>query len=787
MAQPPKYERQNDFQTDLGTAHGTALDDDFDTARVSINALIDNIGLIQRDDGELANASVTPDTLDSAVKALIAADWTVKGEWTTATAYVIGDLVEENNESYVCAIAHTSGTFATDDTAGKWSRLSGVSLADLSSVLNGYGASLIGIEDAAGNFTATDVEEALAELDAQDTMHKADLASTTASKGAALVGYKSPLTGGVGRTVQGKLEDTVSVFDFMTTAQIADVKAGTALVDVTSPIQAALDSGAKKIYFPEGTYKVTAEMTRNSDVELVFDIHSAIDATDALFSGNSVFHFSGSLVQIEELGANAVRGSRQITFASAPSLSVGDIFCIFNPTNSSWSGFRTNYFAGEWCEVEDVSGTTVTLKTALYDAYVVADVDVYRMDYVTPVLRNMHIDGDVSQDLVRLTLTAYADIEAYSSTHSNKSGVVLDRTFATTIRAKYTNNVGDGGDDYGLSIGGSQHTRVYGGNLYARRHAVTVGGGSSIGCVPDRDVKIFDAVISNDVASGTFAADLHGNTEDCEYIDCTIYGGSSLQGKNNRYVNCKIFNESLGMCGYAAEMKGGLFEYINCRFYTRVNPQTNTRGVIDFGGNSSPITADTVEDVTIRLRGCTFEGENLSGTTSFLLFRNNGATVKVNIDIQDLTLNVNNLGQIVFTDLVTGTADSDFMIVDAVTGGPSGLLLCSHSGGDYSGFPHRLQRQSGTEVAACTSGQTFAEATNSVTFRYAYPRIPTATIGISSTDGTAKSLFGGRVLTPVVYAVTATTMRPAVRASAETNFSSTENVLLHWTAEIREC
>lgn len=49
----------------------------------------------------------------------------------------------------------------------------------------------------------------------------------------------------------------VSVFNYMTEAQIADVLANTYAENVTAPVQAALDSGAKSIYFPAGTYKVS--------------------------------------------------------------------------------------------------------------------------------------------------------------------------------------------------------------------------------------------------------------------------------------------------------------------------------------------------------------------------------------------------------------------------------------------------------------------------------------------------------------------------------------------------
>jgi hypothetical protein len=61
-------------------------------------------------------------------------------------------------------------------------------------------------------------------------------------------------TGAVTRTTQNKLRDFVSVFDFMTVAQIADVVGRTASVNVAVPVQAALDSGAAKIIFPKGKY-----------------------------------------------------------------------------------------------------------------------------------------------------------------------------------------------------------------------------------------------------------------------------------------------------------------------------------------------------------------------------------------------------------------------------------------------------------------------------------------------------------------------------------------------------
>ncbi len=44
----------------------------------------------------------------------------IQDTWVTSTAYVVGQAVAKNGYRYKCAIAHTSGQFATDLTAGKW-------------------------------------------------------------------------------------------------------------------------------------------------------------------------------------------------------------------------------------------------------------------------------------------------------------------------------------------------------------------------------------------------------------------------------------------------------------------------------------------------------------------------------------------------------------------------------------------------------------------------------------------------------------------------------------------
>lgn len=74
-------------------------------------------------------------------------------------------------------------------------------------------------------------------------------AALAASSGATLIGYQS-------RSVDDRLRDVMSVLDGMTATQIADVRAGTAAVDVTAAVQATINAAGatKTLEWPAGTY-----------------------------------------------------------------------------------------------------------------------------------------------------------------------------------------------------------------------------------------------------------------------------------------------------------------------------------------------------------------------------------------------------------------------------------------------------------------------------------------------------------------------------------------------------
>ncbi len=128
MSQPTPYVPANNFAQDeranaggRSTIRTDRLDAELAAIALTDSQILINLALIQRDDGKLRDGLVEPYNLSAATKAYtLATKWTARGLWTTATAYAVSDMVDVAGAAYICAVAHTSGVFATDYAAGKW-------------------------------------------------------------------------------------------------------------------------------------------------------------------------------------------------------------------------------------------------------------------------------------------------------------------------------------------------------------------------------------------------------------------------------------------------------------------------------------------------------------------------------------------------------------------------------------------------------------------------------------------------------------------------------------------
>jgi hypothetical protein len=161
---PTRFDPPYDFSSELGTEHGTHLDATFDDLKVTSDSIINDLALIQRDDGVLGNQTVHPDALTTATRALLAAGTGIpRGEWASSTNYALKDVISRGASlSYMAAAAHTSGAnFSVDLANGLWILLqNSLAAAD---------AATVTFTPAAG-ISAVTVQGALLELDSEKAL-----------------------------------------------------------------------------------------------------------------------------------------------------------------------------------------------------------------------------------------------------------------------------------------------------------------------------------------------------------------------------------------------------------------------------------------------------------------------------------------------------------------------------------------------------------------------------------------------------------------------------------------
>lgn len=115
MSQPTPYTPNADFsQQEANNASGrstvntAALDAEFAAIETTLDQTLENIQLIQRDDGKLGDVLVevrclAPDVLN------IMGGFNITGLWTPATSYEVNDICSNGDYTYVCKTSHVSG------------------------------------------------------------------------------------------------------------------------------------------------------------------------------------------------------------------------------------------------------------------------------------------------------------------------------------------------------------------------------------------------------------------------------------------------------------------------------------------------------------------------------------------------------------------------------------------------------------------------------------------------------------------------------------------------------
>jgi len=257
MAQPTPYNRLYNF-TDFQTVNpttplpATQVDNELNAVALTVGQLRGNIALIQRDDGALANQTVTTDSLSAGVLAMIAqGEYVPRGAWATTTVYAIGDVVTFNAATYLALVAHTaSATFAADLAANKWLLIANGALSGGATAVDLYEGT--GSQTAFtlsytynGNNSATVFVGGVAQIPTQDfSISGTTITFVTAPPAPAIAGRKNVMVRGAGVEAQlAGVNATTSAANAANSASSASTSATAASASAaTASTQAANSS-----------------------------------------------------------------------------------------------------------------------------------------------------------------------------------------------------------------------------------------------------------------------------------------------------------------------------------------------------------------------------------------------------------------------------------------------------------------------------------------------------------------------------------------------------------------
>lgn len=169
--------------------NATALDDEFSHISESINQIINNQKLLQRDDGRLKDTVVEVHTLSREVLMLLG-NYRLRGAWVALTEYTVGDVTINNGLMYVCAIAHVSDSLFMEQP--NWRQFGFAGSADAAqaaaqaiSAASNAAMSATSAQNAAGTSTTKAAEASASATSAMNSAATAQTSASTASSSAA--------------------------------------------------------------------------------------------------------------------------------------------------------------------------------------------------------------------------------------------------------------------------------------------------------------------------------------------------------------------------------------------------------------------------------------------------------------------------------------------------------------------------------------------------------------------------------------------------------------------------
>ncbi len=384
-------------------------------------------------------------------------------------------------------------------------------------------------------------------------------------------------------------------------------------------LQAALTAASasrSRIVVQPGTYSLRNEVSLPDgsfvDLEImagaVLDFRALIDlpSREACIT---IGTDSAGMVALPALAANALVNTQTVVFASAPALSIGDVFILcdeglmsFNP---NLFDNRFYYHRGEYLRVRSISGSTVVVDTPLHDSYLTTDdIDLFKVttnsvqihgggQIICPGL-NLGSGGsgsDVGLMLWNCYQSRVSDIRVSNARYCD---INLWRSFESKlVNVTVTTQDINGNGSAGCLMISNFDCWAMGGSYEASKHGLSLTGGAIAHGVPNRYSGAEGATLRGELT----AADMHGHCDRCFWLDCTIIGGASLGGSNGKISGGSVRSAAdsfavgslKGMCLRLREVRGGshTFEDVEC-FVDHLSQQA---------GGDNPLSFDTYEAI----------------------------------------------------------------------------------------------------------------------------------------------------------------------------------------------
>lgn len=532
------------------------------------------------------------------------------------------------------------------------------------------------------------------------------------------------------------------------------------------------DPNIKKIIFKR-SYYINQLVTFNRDVEWEFvgDGEFVFGATGKIEGGGTA----------ELMGKLPVAANKYTKSLSVPvGISAGDVICIYNPEDFSFSPHRNYYRDGQFATVANVVSGVTTLYDMLYADYPTS-CDIYKINRARVTIKNLKFSVNAASNNIPITIK-YAKVGLFGlqSKGSDRYGLVLSRCYGVDvvgIDAKQFKSVVDG-YQYGIVIANCQDMVLNGGNASGSRHGVAFGSlGAECG-VPNRNVSIINATIMSTSMSAA-GADIHGNSDNVKYINCVIQH-ASVGGKNISITDSVVYGRELdGVAVWFGELIGGVVELKRTKIIS-----SGDGGSANFGYIYAGIDKDLREPLFIDADDVTLSAPNSTSVSILLrvaVVNNLQLTKKINVNVNEVKgFDLPALRAVLHFQFGSSGSTTKIPVgtvsVDNIRSLPPCAILFTTSDWDV-GYDLKLMKQSGSQVINTGNGaQTLVQGalTN---FKYRYPVVPNLAMSVSTADSSWNAAFS---TTPIsaVGSVRSNYVAPAIQSPAV--MMANKNVTVGW-------